>query len=386
MKLSPLLLAGSLAANVGLVVYILRTPRVETPSASTAGTIASAPGSPAPKPSAPTAPPTAAEIAAVEKIWSEHASDDPATMVARLHAANISPAALRAYLATRRSQWPPAPSRVRPANPRPPASTSPTVLSVRAELTAYERKRYGDLSPEKINQVKQVEADYNDLIRNTTIQASGTILPEDREKLAYLEREKLADLAKVLTPAELDDYLIRTSPLASGLTYLRDQTVGFHATEDEYRAIVRATIAADTQFGGSTYMPLPLESWRQRNQAVTEQLAKVLSPERFADYQRASDPSHRALDALATRLELPATTADQVLALESEFRARAVKVRVTPSLDPAARAAQLADLSEEADRKLTAVLTPRGLEAYKANATGFRLRAFLPAPPVPPKP
>ena len=73
----------------------------------------------------------------------------------------------------------------------------------------YQSRRYGDLPREKIDQLQRIEEDYNELRNQVNTAAKGLILPEDREKLALLETEKRADFAKILSPQELEDFLIR---------------------------------------------------------------------------------------------------------------------------------------------------------------------------------
>src|SRR5581483_2770914 len=82
------------------------------------------------------------------------------------------------------------------------------------------RRRFGDLAPGKIDALQQITSDYQDLmieVRNAARGANGIamLLPDDREKLSYLEREMRADITKVLTPEELDAYDLRTSRTAT---------------------------------------------------------------------------------------------------------------------------------------------------------------------------
>ncbi len=64
----------------------------------------------------------------------------------------------------------------------------------------------------------------------------------DREKLALLNRERRADLERVLTPEELFEYDLRQGPTAMRL---RSQLAAFQPTEEEYRAIFTVQHALD---------------------------------------------------------------------------------------------------------------------------------------------
>jgi hypothetical protein len=101
-----------------------------------------------------------------------------------------------------------------------------------ASLHSFERDRrsrsYGSLPPAKITEVEAIDRDYRELTAQVRENAKGFTLTEDREKLAFLEKEKRADLAAVLSPEELEEYDRRNSP-ASG--EIRNKLRHFDATE-----------------------------------------------------------------------------------------------------------------------------------------------------------
>lgn len=96
-----------------------------------------------------------------------------------------------------------------------PATITPapeTILSSDDEIGKDgQRPRLEDFPREKTRQLQSIAADYRELAEQIYARSSGIIPPEDREKLGLLEQEKNADLAKVLTPPELEEYQQRSS-------------------------------------------------------------------------------------------------------------------------------------------------------------------------------
>jgi hypothetical protein len=244
-------------------------------------------------------------------------------------------------------------------------------------MRAYQQGNYGNLSAAKSEQLQRILSDYGELRSQIYSTANGLMLPEDRTKLALLEKEQRADIAALLTPQELEEYDLRSSSTASQLRY---QLASFNATEEEFRAIFKIQKAFDDQFGPS--MALTMEQRRQRMEGQKQllpQIQAVLSPDRFAAYQRATDPQFQQIDRLVARLELPPATADQVIAVQKDIMQRAASPESMRDLTPEQRAAQMAALNQEATAKLTQALGARGFAAYKANS-GYWLQMLQPRP------
>jgi hypothetical protein len=231
------------------------------------------------------------------------------------------------------------------------------------EAAAYRHRQFGDLPQGKAQQVQSILSDYGDLRNQVYMSANGVILPEDREKLALLEKEQRTDLETVLTPEELLEYQLRSSPTANSM---RSQLVLFNPSEQEFRAIFDLQQSFDDKYGSTNMMTA--ESYRERQthqQELLDQVKNVLTPDRFAAYQQAVDPAFQMVNRLVARLELPASAASEVVAVQKDIGSRASAVRSDSSLTREIKTAQLSALADEAQGKLNAVLGARGFEAYK---------------------
>lgn len=239
---------------------------------------------------------------------------------------------------------------------------------------------YGNLSDSKAAQVKQIEQDYQDLEAQTRAEAQGIMLNEDRLKLAYIEEQKRQDLAKVLTPEEMQDYLLRRSPTAMQMRY---QLAAFQPTEDEFRALYPLQAAFDAKYSYAYGTAPHTGDWMIQRQADEQQLiaqAKtVLGPDRGAEYERSRDYTYQTVANIANRMDLPKDAAVQVWTLQKDIQQRAQATRSDQSLTPAQRYEQLTALQTEAAQKISTTLGPKGYQAYQATV-GTWIRYLAPPP------
>lgn len=408
MKLPIALLVASLAVNAAVITLYFKqssgAPSAGSPAA--AALAEKSAGSTGSSTAAASAASDAAQTTQLAQSWSELQAGDLKTLPERLRAAGFSPSMIRAIVAAqvneqfsaRRKEllgnqaeqpfW---------KNQRYGGMDPKTMTALRDlgkeqmtlmksllgdsapgndEMNAWQRRQFGNLSSEKLAQLNIINTDYNELTSEIHMKANGIMLPEDREKLAYLEKEKLADIAKTLTPQEFEEFQLRSSPTAQ---QLRSQLTTFNASEPEFRALFKATAAIDEKYGFVNGVIRNPSDYQSRQAELLAQAKAVLSPERFADYKLATDPQSQQVSRLVARLELPPATTQQVVSLQQDFQNRQRALMTNRALTPADRTAQQAALLQEATAKLTTTLTPRGLEAYKQNG-GYWLESLKPRP------
>ena len=121
----------------------------------------------------------------------------------------------------------------------------------------------------------------------------------DPVELAKLRQQTRDELARVLTPAQLEEFLLRYSQYANNLRGEFGQLRFFNPTPDEFRVVFRATdsidqqiqLLADSTDPGAVQARQALEA--QRDTAIKT----VLGAKRFEDFQMLHDPLYR--DAVA---------------------------------------------------------------------------------------
>ncbi len=400
MKLPALLFVGSLAANVVLLGVFAAKPALAPPALRDFfqhfGSPAPAANDPSDKPLAaahPAAPPKS-------KYWSTLAADDLGTLVANLRAAGFSPALIRAIVAARielqfRERmnalvgsvadtpfWKPEPTNMM-NNPkfyeelnqiyRARAKMLREVLgsdflaNAGGDATAAQRRQFGDLPKSKIDLIQRINDDYTEMASQIRAATQGVTLPEDREKLALLEREKHADLAGILTPQELEDYEMRNSTITSRL---RQALTLMDATEDEFRAIYKATQpAADTIFPTGGVFGAEMSRNRQEAQAkVNDAIKAALGDARFADYQRANDYEYQQLARIGQRENIPTDNLTRAYALRDTVVKESARIYDDKQMSNDDKRAALTTLGQSTKAQVVSLLGLTAGNAYIQTA------------------
>jgi hypothetical protein len=403
MKVMPLLLVGSLVANA--VLFGLYQSRLAPKTGDSANAFAAL-LSPEAKIAAAAKAAAAAEVAtkaADAVLWSTTGTEEFAPLVARLRAAGFPPHVIKVMLrvqmdeyftARRKALLPHSEDAVPFWNLSRNAQWGPFSgdPKERAELQALMkeesklandllgpggdmislmpeeyrlnlRRQYGNLPDDKLDQLQKIAAGYNDQRQELYSNLGPNMLPEDREKLTALEKAQRAEIAKALTPEELEDYDLRSSQTAS---QLRNRLAAFKPTEEEFRAIFKLQQALDEQLGGASATgPGDYATRQARQRELDAQIATTLGPDRATDYKLVSDPSLSMLGRIVGRFNLPSQAAFDVAAVQKDTMQRASALGSDSTLSPEQRSQQLMALAAEANGKVAQSLGARGFQAYQ---------------------
>jgi LysM repeat protein len=195
----------------------------------------------------------------------------------------------------------------------------------------------------------------------------------DPVELAKLRQQTRDDLARLLSPPELEEFLLRYSQVANDLRADFGQLHFFDPTPDEFRAVFRATDAldqriqllADAKDPGSLQARKALED--QRENAIKT----ALGPKRYEQYRLLHDPTYR--DAVAAAEEAGTPEAAQALyAIDLAAQGEQDRIRGDTNLTDSQKSVELKKLE---------------LEQLQANtvAKGQDLPPEPPPEPPPPK-
>lgn len=132
----------------------------------------------------------------------------------------------------------------------------------------------------------------------------------DAVELARLRQETRNELASVLTPPQLEEYLLRYSQNASNLRAEIGTLKYFNATPDEFRSIFRATDSFDQQLLRLAGRNDPNGALERRNleQARDNAIRQALGAERYAQYVSLHDPLYREASEAAQKAGTPEAT------------------------------------------------------------------------------
>jgi hypothetical protein len=412
MKLAPFLLIGSLLANAALVTTFALRPALAPPalrdfflSSSAKAEAESAARVEAQKVTAARArADTARGLASQALLWSALQSDDLPTLVARLRAAGFSASLVRAIVTAQVDArfsarikalvrvvedtpfWKPKPTSSF-NNPKlfeemNQASRERSKLlrellgddffaSSGVDPTATQRRQFGDLSKSKIDLIQRINDDYAEMLSQVRAATNGITLPDDRAKMALLEREKHADLAAILTPQELEDYEMRNSPITSRL---QSALSLMNATEDDFRTIYRIQL----QFKDLIYPTgdfFSSDMMQQRRDAETQiaaQLQDALGEARANEFLRAQNYEFQSLAQLAQRENLPLDAAVRAYDLRTSTSEESGRIFNDQTLTTDQKRAAMQTLAQNTKAQLIGTLGPVAGAAYASSATWLK--------------
>lgn len=338
------------------------------------------------------------------KLWSALTTDDLHALVARLRAAGFPPGVVRGIVTAQvqgrfsarmnelvrtmeeTPYWRPAPTS---------SYNNPKLFEQRQQVyrdrtkllrellgpdlyagagtdrTEIQRRQFGNLPQEKIDLIQRINEDYAEMQAQVRAAAQGITLPEDREKLVLLDREKRADLAAILAPQELEDYEMRTSPAASRL---RSAMTYMNATEDEFRTIFRIQRQFESQLyppSAGGFVSMTTELMQQRRDVTNQMQAQVnaaLGEMRGSEFARASNYEFQQLVQLAQREQRAIGDAVRAFELRNAAALESARIGGDPALTNDQKRAALQMLAQNTKAQLASALGPGAGEAYAKSA------------------
>ena len=125
----------------------------------------------------------------------------------------------------------------------------------------------------------------------------------DPAEMARLREQTRTELAAVLNPAQLEEYLLRYSQTSVDLRDELGRMKYFNASPDEFRAIFRATDPIDAQIEmlGTATDPITVAQRNSLEQQKQVAIKLALGPDRYLQYQKLHDPLYQ--QAMATAIQ-----------------------------------------------------------------------------------
>ncbi len=397
-----LLLALSLAGNAVLAVMSLRSSnapaRAATESTATAVT-QTTPGSKSTSAAATEKP--AATIEVTPAVWHTlKPTGNLKTLVANLRAAGFPPNAIRAVTNAMLTEQLGNPGENLPFWKQ--NSNNPEYLLAQQQLSTRRRemyedllgadarpsaaldpgtreRRYGALSDDKIDRIENLNRDISELRTKLYAERKNGDPQAMMSAQAAAEQELRAELSTILTPAELEQYEMRSSPSAS--TVMRNLK-GFDVTETEYAALYKAQKAydaVDPMRNGGTFNQDAMIARNVAQAELIEQARTVLADDRFYEYLKSADPNYaRAAQFTANYPNITPAMTYELSQIERNYQnsmmslARSVTPGTTPSAD---RMAQLTSARKEYQDKIASLLGPEAAAAYAQRGRGGIIQA-----------
>lgn len=245
-----------------------------------------------------------------------------------------------------------------------------------ARLDPVQRaRRYGDLPDAKIDAIAEIERDYQDMrsdvYRST---GSGAFTSEEwaaQQKQTNLLKDELrADLAKILTPAELGAYDLRNSDTARQVA---NSVRELALAPDEFAAIyaARQVLDAATPPINGMISGEQVQKRREAQAAYNEAVKGVLKDDRFYQFLASTDADYRSVLNLSAQFaQITPAVSYQVTQLKREMEQARMTV-LRNSRSPEDVQAAYAGWNT----KLDTLLGAPAAAAYRATQSG---RVFSP--------
>jgi hypothetical protein len=206
----------------------------------------------------------------------------------------------------------------------------------RAEQLANLKWQLSSLPEAKVAQIQNV----SDRFDSEWAELNGNASQEEqRKRFKEWSTRKDREIAALLTSEEYEEYTLRTTAAADVRYRLSDLEV----SEEETRAIALSKMKA------------------QGDDAIKQ----LLGPDRFADYQRATDDVYQQTRRITDRFELPVETAAQVCQMQKDAQAQANAIRNDRSRTLEERKGLLQAMQAETEQSLSAALGSRIFKAYQ---------------------
>jgi len=242
----------------------------------------------------------------------------------------------------------------------------------------YRERNFSFLSDEKKQQARTIQEKFEE--QRQELYRRGIVDEEDQKALKKIYEEQLAEMGKVLSPLELEEYDLRASQTANQLRYDLD---GFEPTENEFRQIyaMRKTRADDLAYRYDPDDKAAQERAKKAAEEVDQQIKGQLGDARFAEYKRSQDYSYKELARMTDRMELPKGTAVAVYDMKKEAEDEAKKVREDKTLTNEQRTLALQAIRTETEKAITQSLGEKGLKNYR-NRGGWWISNLAPSAPT----
>lgn len=240
-----------------------------------------------------------------------------------------------------------------------PASEVPIVVNLSGSVL-------GALPREKYNAVQEICARSVDRQQGyfSTRQNEGVFL--NQGDLATMREQTRSDLAQILTPEELEEFLLRYSHNANRL---RTELSGMEPSPEEFRAVFRAVDALEHRLQ-LEYGALDSLSARQRaefERQREEAIKTVLPPERYQRYLVGRYPLFRQAQLAVRRAGLPDSVILPFYEVLSRHESRRSEVLNNTALNATQRQAGLQQLEREKENALQSALGPEGYRQYRES-------------------
>jgi len=246
-------------------------------------------------------------------------------------------------------------------------------------ITVLDGPILGGLPPETKLALQRIEQQSLERMNAYVRERQAGDEPADPAELARLRRQTREELARVLTPEQLEEYLLRYSQNANAL---RGQLRGFDASTEEFRNLFHALdpLEQELQLTAGSTDPAVTARRRELEQARETAVRELLGRERYEDYQLSQNPLYRQARELATQSGVDQAQVAPLMLILGVTEKEEQRIRSDETLTEEERTEQLQNARDAQEASMRRLLGEEAIRRYEQR------QAPAAPPPSPPSP
>lgn len=223
---------------------------------------------------------------------------------------------------------------------------------------------------QKAARIEKIKRDYEEIRAKASsdYSAAGASFPGGLNaylrQVALLEKEKRADFARILTPAELEDLEMQETSAGQLTQRLLRET---QATDEQRRAAFRLQLEFEDRFALTFDITPPALFEREAaRQQMQEKIRLVLGDKLFAAWLAGEGLGYDNLVSFVSQQNLPASASLDLWRIKNEFTVRQLEIN-SNRLNPDQRAAALKTLVQQTETKVVSVIGANALQSARSD-------------------
>ncbi len=229
------------------------------------------------------------------------------------------------------------------------------------------------LPQETKDKLSEIQQKFNDQRNEIYRKAKGYHDEEVQADLRKIEKAQRDEMAKILSPDDALEWQLRNSSVAQNMKW--NELEGFEASEEEFRAVFKAKIAAEdarATSSGDESDKAKRDADRKVQKDAEEELKKTLGDDRFKEYQLAQNWEYKELARIAERQGVSKESVMKVYEMKADVEKAGRQINADKTLTPEQRREKLLAIKQATEQEVTGSLGERGFKAWKRNAWWLR--------------
>ena len=201
------------------------------------------------------------------------------------------------------------------------------------------------------------------------------------QELARIRQETRRELAAVLDPAQMEEYLLRYSQTADEM---REQLRGFGTEPDEFRRIFRARDEFDQLLAGLGDDPASVNRRAELTRLRDEAVRQAVGAERFSLYQASQSPSFRQAQEQAEQRGAPPDKVLPIYRVNQAVEEEIARIQADQTISEDQRRIALVTVQQQQRNSIERILGNEPAE--EIVEAPLPTRTQVAPPPLPPFP